>query len=376
MRILLVSDEPDDPSMGGPRALAKLQSGIQELGHDCDLWFRVQIGSRPRSQRLRWPVSPWLTRRAVGRSTAGYDVIDASSAQGCRLPRGTAMVARSHGLEHRYYRELLDDARAGLLHKPWTHRLWYPPACLWQVERALRRARRVIVPNGGDRDFIVGRGWAPAARIDVIPHGMDVARWRAAPAPDAPRGQGLLFCGWWTTSKGVAYLAAAYRQLLAAGAAPPLTLLGVARAGKEWASEEARIRACFPPEAQASLRLVPRTEDEAAVTEAYRRHDLLVCPSTSEGFGLVVLEALSQRLPVVCTSVAGVAHWLRDGRDVRLVPARDAAALAAAIRELWENAGMRRAMAEAGYQTAATLTWSAAASQTVACYRRALEAAA
>ena len=55
----------------------------------------------------------------------------------------------------------------------------------------------------------------------------------------------------------------------------------------------------------------------------YRRHDLLICPSTYEGFGLVILEAMSQRLPVVTT-----AGWIfarsivRDGQTGRLVPLR------------------------------------------------------
>ncbi|HET9784951.1 MAG TPA: glycosyltransferase family 4 protein [Terriglobales bacterium] len=373
MRILLVSDELEDQSMGGPRVLTRLQAELRALGQDCDLWFRAQIGGRPRSQRLRWAVSPWLTRQAVRRCAADYDVMDASSAQGCRLPRGAVLVARSHGLEHRYYGELLADARAGLLHKPWTHRLWYPPTCLRQVELALRRARRIIVPNAGDRDFIVSRRWAPAESVEVIPHGVEAAEWRGAPAATATRGGGLLFCGWWTTSKGVAYLAAAYAQLLAAGDAPPLTLLGVARPGAGWAEEERRIRQQFPAAAQSRLRLLPRTLDQAAVTAAYRAHDLLVCPSTSEGFGLVVLEALSQRLPVVCTAVAGVAHWLRHGHDAWLVASRDAAALAAAITTLWQNAEMRRALAEAGYQTAAALSWAAVARQTLACYQRARE---
>lgn len=376
MRILLVSDEPEDGSMGGPRALAGLQAGLSGLGHECDLWLRPQLGIHPRSQRLRWAASPWLTRRALGRAQPAYDVVDASCAQGSRLPRAVTVVARSHGLEHRYYAGLLADARAGLLHKPWTHRLWYPPACLWQVERALRRARRVIVPNAGDRDFIVARGWTAAGRVEVIPHGVEASWWRSAPPPGARRGGGLLFCGWWTTSKGVAYLAAAYARMLAAGGAPPLTLFGVARADEHWPAQERRIRGQFPAAAQPQLRLLPRTEDDAQVMAAYRSHDLLVCPSTTEGFGLVVLEALSQRLPVVCSSVAGVAHWLSDGREVRLVPPRDAGALAAALTALWQNAAMRLDLAEAGYRRVETLTWAAAAAQTLACYQRARQEAA
>ena len=42
---------------------------------------------------------------------------------------------------------------------------------------------------------------------------------------------------------------------------------------------------------------------EAEVMAAYRTHDVLVWPSTYEGFGMVVIEAMSQRLPVIATPV-------------------------------------------------------------------------
>ena len=57
---------------------------------------------------------------------------------------------------------------------------------------------------------------------------------------------------------------------------------------------------------------------------AYRRHDVLAWPSTYEGFGMVLLEAMSQRLPVVATPVgcARVAGRIRTDRTRRVAARR------------------------------------------------------
>jgi len=375
MRILLVSDEPDDPSMGGAKVARKLQTGLRGLGHGCDVLLRPQLGAWPRSQRMRLAVGPWLARRAVRRAeaAAAYDIVDAASAEGWMLARGRTLVVRSHGLEHRYYQELLQDAREGLLRKPWTQRVWYPRTRLPQVERAMRRAARVLLLSQADRSRVVAQGWAAPAHIEVIPHGVDRAQWAQAPAHHAPRGRGLLFCGWWTTSKGVAYLARAYQALWARGMQPRLTLLGVGSPGAGWDALAAHIRASFPAEAQPFLTLVPRLRDEDRVFDAYRQHDLLVCPSTSEGFGMVVVEALSQRLPVVCSQAVGAAELLEDGREALLVPPRQPEALAAALAQLLANPGLRQQLGEAGHQRTRELSWDAIALRTLAAYERALQ---
>ena len=63
--------------------------------------------------------------------------------------------------------------------------------------------------------------------------------------------------------------------------------------------------------------------------------DALVLPSLfGEGLPMVVLEAMAAGVPVVATRVEGVPEALRDGADGLLVPAGDAAALAAALERL------------------------------------------
>lgn len=71
------------------------------------------------------------------------------------------------------------------------------------------------------------------------------------------------------------------------------------------------------------------TKDD--LREVYRKADLLVLPTLSEGLAHVVLEGLSFGLPIVTTEASGAGDLVRDGENGFIVPERDAEALAAAI---------------------------------------------
>jgi glycosyltransferase involved in cell wall biosynthesis len=72
--------------------------------------------------------------------------------------------------------------------------------------------------------------------------------------------------------------------------------------------------------------------------------DVVVLPSHTEGLSNVLLESMAMARPVVATAVGGNPDVLRDGVSGRLVPARDAEALAAAVVGLLEDPVRARAM--------------------------------
>ncbi|MFD9129325.1 glycosyltransferase family 4 protein [Kitasatospora sp. NPDC059571] len=80
--------------------------------------------------------------------------------------------------------------------------------------------------------------------------------------------------------------------------------------------------------------------------------DVLVVSSRWEARSLVVQEAMRAGLPVVSTSVGGVPELVGDAAV--LVPAGDAAALAAAVREVLTDRDRRDALVEAAHQQART----------------------
>jgi glycosyltransferase involved in cell wall biosynthesis len=87
------------------------------------------------------------------------------------------------------------------------------------------------------------------------------------------------------------------------------------------------------------------TDDPRSYLGAF---DVFALPSRFEGFPLAVLEALLSRSAVVATDVGSVAEAVRDGETGVLVPAEDPAALAAAIRRLLADDGLRRRLGEQG----------------------------
>jgi glycosyltransferase involved in cell wall biosynthesis len=80
---------------------------------------------------------------------------------------------------------------------------------------------------------------------------------------------------------------------------------------------------------------------------------LLVLPSTepSETFGIVQLEAMACRKPVVSTNLPTGVPWVnQDGRTGFVVPPRNAAALRHAIQQILDNPALQRQFGEAGRQ--------------------------
>jgi glycosyltransferase involved in cell wall biosynthesis len=86
-----------------------------------------------------------------------------------------------------------------------------------------------------------------------------------------------------------------------------------------------------------------------------RAADLVVVPSTAEGFGRTAVEAMAEGTPVIASRVGGLAEIVDSGVNGLLVPPGDAAALAAAINGLLDDPGMRRRLAHAGSRCAEDL---------------------
>jgi len=72
--------------------------------------------------------------------------------------------------------------------------------------------------------------------------------------------------------------------------------------------------------------------------------DVLLMPSLWEGFGLVLLEAMSRRVPVIANRVSAIPEIVVHGETGLLVAARDVDALAAAMTRLLEDHALRQHM--------------------------------
>jgi phosphatidyl-myo-inositol dimannoside synthase len=243
--------------------------------------------------------------------------------------------------------------------------------------RVFRRAGAVTACSTDLASRAIALGAAPE-RIEVVPYGVDAARFR--PAADArahvraangfDAATPLLFAaGRLVSKKGFEYLIDALRAL------DSRTRLAIAGAGD--LDAELRARAAAAGVADRVRFLGDVTQD--AVASWLAAADVAVVPSVRDASGNVdglpntVLEALASGTPVVATPAGGIASAIDDGRTGMLVAERDASALATAIAALLADPTRRAAMgAAARAAIEARFGWAAAAARFEAAYDRAI----
>jgi glycosyltransferase involved in cell wall biosynthesis len=229
---------------------------------------------------------------------------------------------------------------------------------------ALRRTRLLT----GCSPELVNRVCAlgfPEERSRVIPYGVDVdtfspgrSDWRerlGIPA-DAPL---VLSVGRMATKKGFHVLMEALPEILASGA--HVVLAGGGGLLPDLQRQASRF--------QGRLHL-PGPVLRDTLPDLYRAADLFVLPAVHDskgnvdGLPNVILEAMASGLPVVASGISGIPLAVEDGVTGLLVPERDPAALAGALRKLLADRELAKEMGERGRRKAeAELTWDAVASR-------------
>jgi glycosyltransferase involved in cell wall biosynthesis len=179
-----------------------------------------------------------------------------------------------------------------------------------------------------------------------------VADVRAAQRTGGGASLRLLLVGHWTPRKGILGALAALRR---APAGVTLDLVG--EPDRDLAYAE-RVRAALrDPLLAGRVRVHGRVSDDD-LTALYAATDALILPSTYEGYGMVLAEALAAGLPIVATRVGAVPAVVRDGLEAELVAPGDVAGLTRAIERLARDPAERRRRSALARERAASLpTW-------------------
>jgi len=199
----------------------------------------------------------------------------------------------------------------------------------------------VRVSERAPRDDLLVR----SQRDYVVPNGVrDPA---PGPAPAARRGEGrILFVGLLCEGKGVLVLLEAMAALKRRGVRATATMVGRWSSPRFEADTLARVASLGLGD---DVRFPGVLVGEAKHAE-FRRADLLCFPTffELETFGLVAIEAMAFRLPVVATRWRGLEDIVVEGSTGLLVPTRDPHALSDALARVLADPGAARAMGEAG----------------------------
>jgi glycosyltransferase involved in cell wall biosynthesis len=220
-----------------------------------------------------------------------------------------------------------------------------------------RLATRVLCVSRSIAEVAVSEGVCPAAKIAVLAggtiNGIDADR-AYDPGQYTPAERAALralhgipadapvagFVGRLVRDKGVGELARAWGELAAEFPALHLLVCGPVEDGDPVGTDVLEY-----------LRSEPRVHLTGEVMDmpaCYATMDLLVLPTYREGFPIVPREAAAMGLPVVASKVPGCTDAVVDGVTGTLVPARDATALAAAVRRYVEDPELRERHGQAG----------------------------
>jgi len=238
------------------------------------------------------------------------------------------------------------------------------------ARRVLEHVAGVIAVSSAAADYHAGALGISADRFQVVPNGVDVARFVGAePLPGFGPGTDptLLFVGRLERRKGLEVLLRAYIRLRREH--PQLRLLVVGEG-----PEEQRCRALLSDRDAQGVRFLGRLDDEE-LARAFASAELFVSPALGgESFGIVLLEAMAAGRAVVASDLPGYRTVIVDGEHGRLVPPSDPDALRAALAALLDDPSGRRKLVSAGCEHAARFDWPVVAARVRGHYERALGA--
>jgi glycosyltransferase involved in cell wall biosynthesis len=300
----------------------------------CGAWAAWRLGRRQRYDvvHVHWPVPHalfgWLIRRACG----------------------ARLVTSWYGAELRLVKGPLP---------------WLRPFVRW----ALGTSDQVVAISSHTAREIAA---VSDIRPRVIPYTIGFTGAGAA-VRRAPRdGLGVLFVGRLVERKGVRYLIEAVQRLSAARRAR-LVIIGDGPERQRLGEQAQRSGI----EGQVELR--GRVSDRD-LRQAYADASVFVLPAIvdtrgdTEGLGVVLLEAMSYRVPVVASDLGGITDIVTAEETGLLVPPADAAALTAALERLAADPMLAERLGDAGYRVVQDrFSWPAILGQWETCYAAALQ---
>ena len=261
----------------------------------------------------------------------------------------------------------------------------------WMERTAILDADAIIAVSEGTRaDILRAYPEVKPDRIHVIYNGIDVIEYQKTSETKALTDYGVdaakpyvLFVGRITRQKGVTHLVDAIRYL-------PRETQVVLCAG---APDSREIAAELRQKVDDARRQHPHiiwiekmvTKEEAI--QLYSHARVFCCPSVYEPFGIVNLEAMACRAPVVASATGGIKEVVVDGETGYLVPfdqdpvtgfplhpERFAQDLAAGLHRLLDDPERCRSFGDAGRRRAEeTFSWTGVAQQTIRLYEQLIE---
>lgn len=258
------------------------------------------------------------------------------------------------------------------------HERYAPPVVGWAMQWAravvrYRTAERVLASSAWTRRDLIEHVGVPDQRIEVVPLGVDLERFTPEAEPGERervaellgfRSPFVLYVGAADWRKNLPDLLVAYGRSPLRGEVP-LVLVGPISA-----RQRGQLEAVARRERLTGQVHIRGYVDEALVAPLYRTCLLHVFPSSYEGFGLPVLEAMACGAPTLCSRLSSLAEVAGDAALTVGEPKVEP--LADGLARLAGDEALQQALRARGIAHARTFTWERCAEQTLRCYEEML----
>lgn len=211
----------------------------------------------------------------------------------------------------------------------------------------------VAVSDATRRDFLRYYPVEPE-RVHVVPHGVDERMFSIGREPEAM----VLCVSTLHPHKNLDRLVRAFAAFRTERPEFRLVLAGMRGFHSE--AVERQVAAFGLGEAVQITGWISRSE----LYDLYRRAHAFVYPSTFEGFGMPVLEALAAGIPTACSAISPVREVV--GEAAELFDPDDEASMLDALHRISCEMDLRTRLAAAGPERASQFSWRQTAKRTVA----------
>lgn len=240
----------------------------------------------------------------------------------------------------------------------------------WIEKNGVEHADRVIAVSAEMKQDIVNSYQIPSEKVEVVHNGIDLDQYHPVQDRDYLDEQGidypyLLFVGRISRQKGILQLLEAMEQLdrvyLVLCASSPDTP-ELEREVREKVKQNPRIK------------WINEMVSKDKVIQLYSHATAFICPSIYEPFGIINLEAMACKAPVIASRVGGIKEVVVDGETGFLVPPDDPGELANRIKFALNNPELMAEFKEKGRQRVEQyFSWESIAKRTVALYHQVSE---